>query len=235
MSRIYDSVLGNLESPWVSLDVKFWGDLIKDAPRRRIHADQDIFWPGKESTAVYIVAGGRFCVRMIHESGFQKHVYIACPGAMIGETDCILGCDHSMTATAIMESEVYCIPRMELMRQFQTNQTLASHLLRYGSRKNRMLIYQVSMLSFNKSSQRIASLLICLCENYGMETEEGIYLNLRFTCAEMASIANTSRVTANNTMLLLMEKGIVEKKHGKYLVKDLIRLHEIELGEMIEQ
>lgn len=94
-----------------------------------------------------------------------------------------------------------------------------------------MLIRQVAMLSFDKSSQRIASLLICLCENYGVETPEGIYLNLRFTCSEMASIAGTSRVTANNTMLSLIDEGTLEKRKGKYLVKNLTRLHEIERGE----
>lgn len=231
MSRTYDAILGNLDSPWVSMDLKVWGDLIKGVPRTCVHENQDIFWPEKEHTNVYIVVKGRFCVRMIHESGFQKHLYIACPGAMIGEIACILGCPHTMTATAIMESEVYCVSHKELLRQFQTNQALANHLLRYGARKNRMLIYQVAMLSFDKSSQRIASLLICLCENYGIETPEGIWLNLRFTCGEMASIANTSRVTANNIMLSLIEEGTLEKRQGKYLVKDLIRLHEIEKGE----
>lgn len=230
MLRMYDNVLGNLDSPWVSLDLKIWEDLIQGVPRMRIHENQDIFWPEKEHMNVYIVAKGRLCVRMIHESGFQKHLYIACPGAMIGEIACILGCQHIATATAIMESEVYCISHKELLRQFQTNQTLANHLLRYGARKNRMFIYQIAMLSFDKSSQRIASLLICLCENYGIEMPEGIYLNLRFTCSELAAIANTSRVTANNTLLSLMEEETIEKRQGKYLIRNLIRLHEIEKG-----
>lgn len=230
MYGTYDNVMGNLDSPWLSMDIKIWGDLIKDVPRTRIRKGADIIWSEKEHSNIYIVAWGRFCIRLLHESGLQKHLYIACPGAMIGEIDCILGYSHTLTATAIVESEVYCVSHKKLLTQFQTNQTLANHLLRYGARKNRMLINQIAMLSFENASQRIANLLIYLCDNNGVETPEGIWLNLPFTCAEMAAIANTSRVTANNTLLALIEEGILEKRNGRYLVKDIERLHQMIKG-----
>lgn len=218
---------GNLDSPWLSVNMDIWKTLIKDRPRIKYQAGQDIFWQDKQHANVYIVAKGRVCVSILHSSGQEKHLYIACTGAMIGEVACILSQAHVSTATAITDTELYSIPSREVQRLFHSEAYLADWLLQYEARKNRLLISQITMLAFEKAPQRIARILLCLNENYGQQTPDGIYLNIRFTCAELAAIANTSRVTSNNTMLDFIHEGILAKKKSHYVILDIEKLREI--------
>lgn len=218
---------GNLESPWISVDMDIWNILIQERPRVRYPANHDIFWQDKPHSNIYIVAKGRVCISILHSDGQQKHLYIACCGAMIGETACILSQPYETTATAITETELYCIPSREVQRLFHSEAYLADWLLQYEARKNRLLISQVAMLSFEKAPQRIAKILLCLCENYGKKTNSGIYISIRFTCTELAAIANTSRVTSNNTILSFIHDGILAKNKSHYVVKRIEQLREI--------
>lgn len=218
---------GNLDSPWISVSMDIWNTLIKDRPRIRCRANQEIYWQDKQHSSVYIVAKGRVCVSILHSSGQQKHLYIACAGAMIGEVACILSQAHVTTATAITDTELYSIPSREVQRLFHSEPYLADWLLQYEARKNRLLISQITMLAFEKAPQRIARLLLCLYENYGQKTQGGTLLNLRFTCSELAAIANTSRVTSNNTMLAFIHDGIMAKEKSRYIIRDVERLREI--------
>lgn len=218
---------GNLNSPWVSVSMDIWETLIKDRPRIKFRANQEIYWQDKQHSNVYIIAKGRVCVSILHSSGQQKHLYIACTGAMIGEVACILSQTHVTTATAITETEVYSIPSLEVQRLFHSEVCLADWLLQYEARKNRLLISQITMLAFEKAPQRIARLLLCLYENYGQKTQNGTLLNIRFTCTELAAIANTSRVTSNNTVLDFIRDGILAKEKSRYIIRDVERLREI--------
>ena len=218
---------GNLDSPWVSVEMDIWDALIKNRPRTRYRAYQEIFWQDKQHSSVYIVAKGRVCISILHSSGQQKHLYIACTGAMFGEIACILSQSHVTTATAITETELYCIPSLEVQRLFHNEACLADWMLQYEARKNRLLISQITMLAFEKAPQRISRLLLCLYENYGRETSDGTLLNIRFTCTELAAIANTSRVTANNTMLGFIHDGILAKEKSLYIIRDVEKLREI--------
>ena len=55
---------------------------------------------------MYIVESGRVRVSVCHADGQEKTLYVADTGAMIGESDCILGQPYSSTATVVLPSRV---------------------------------------------------------------------------------------------------------------------------------
>ena len=210
---------GNIDSPWVGADISIWSHVIKNLTPVKYPAKSSVFWQGLEYSMAYIVAKGRVCVSAFHEDGKQKQVYIAMPGAMIGEEACILSQPYMTTATAIVNSELYAIPSKELQLLFHSEQRTADLMLQYEARKIRMTISQTAMLSFDSAEQRIAKTLLCLCDAYGEQVPEGILVDLRFTCTDLAGIASTSRVTANNVLLDLARAGVLSKDSGHYIIR----------------
>lgn len=227
MLDISEQAWGNVDSPWISANMEVWGDLVRDQPIYKYPAGHDIFWQEKDYSSVYIVTKGRVCISIQNPDGMQKHLYIACPGAMFGEIACILGTAHVTTATAIVHTECYSLPSKELQGRIRSDSRFAELLLQYEARKNRLLISQNAMLTFDKANQRIAKILLCLADTYGEDVPGGRRLNIRFTHTDVAAITNTSRVTVNNTIRSYITAGILEKQGSAYVIRDREQLQNI--------
>lgn len=217
---------GNLDSPWLAADLDIWKVLTAGRTPVKYPARCSVFWQGKSFSHIYIVAKGRVRVGVFNEDGQEKQLYTACPGALIGEVACILSQPHVTTAKTITATELYVIPSKEAQRLFHSDACLADMLLQYVARKNRQLIAQTAMLSFDSARQRIAKILLCLCETYGREGSDGVRIDLRFTCTDIAGVVNTSRVTANNELLKFIADGVLEKSGSYYIVRDMERLRQ---------
>lgn len=211
---------GDVDSPWIGADLSIWQVLLEGRRTVKYPAGGIIFSQEDPFSHIYIVAQGRVCIGVFHSDGQQKHLYIACPGAMFGENACILSHSHATTATAIVPTELYAIPSKECQRLFHSQQQIADSMLQYVARKNQMLTAQAVMLSFDRAEQRIAKTLLQLSDTYGVAEKDGIRINVRFTCTDISSIVNTSRVTANNVLMTFTRMGIIFRKGGYYWVRD---------------
>ncbi len=209
---------GNMNSPWIKTDLNAWGPLIRGRVPVKFEAGQDIFWEGKEFRYIYIVASGRIVVSLANENGDEKQLYIACPGAMFGEVSCILSSPHIAVARTIVKSELYCIPSKITQEIMHEDSAINERMIQYEALKCRILMNHISMLSFDEASVRIAKILLCLADTYGVRTSDGIRIDMRFTCTDLAGIVGSSRVTVNNTLLRFARDGVLEKRAGHYMI-----------------
>lgn len=129
---------------------------------------------------MYIVESGRVRVSVCHADGQEKTLYVADTGAMIGESDCILGQPYSSTATVVLPSRVRAVPSALVQELFHADPVFADWLLQYQARKVRLLLGQNMTLSFDRARQRVAKTLLYLCGQYGRQKEDGIWLTNRF-------------------------------------------------------
>ena len=215
---------GNINSPWIGAEPHIWDSLTQGRPILQYPAKSVIFSQGDAYRDAFIIMSGRVRHSVFSKVGLEKQVYIACPGAMIGEISCILSKPHSMTATAIVPTGLVKIPSKELQRLFHSSPMLADLMLQYEARKAQMMAVQQASLSFDTAETRIAKHLLCLCDTYGVVRPDGIRIGIRFTCSDIAGIVGTSRVTANNTLLDFQKLGILKKEGGSYCVTDIQRL-----------
>lgn len=227
MEELLSHDWGNVDSPWIGAELSIWAVLLEGRKPVRQPAGVVIFRQEDPFANIYIVARGRVRISVLHSDGTEKHLYIACPGAMFGENACILSHPHGTTATTIVETDLYVIPSRECQRLFHSQQQIADSMLQYIARKNQMLTAQAAMLSFDRAEQRIAKTLLQLCDAYGRERPDGVLIGIRFTCTEISAIVNTSRVTANNTLMSFDRMGILTRQGGCYLIKSIDRLQEL--------
>lgn len=227
MEELLSHDWGNVTSPWIGAELSIWEVLLRGRKAVRYPSGAIIFSQEDPFSQVYIVAQGRVRISIYHSDGEEKHLYIACPGAMFGENACILSHPHGTTATTIVETDLYAIPSKECQRLFHSQQQLADSMLQYIARKNQMLTAQAAMLSFDRAEQRIAKTLLQLCEAYGEQRPEGVLIHIRFTCTDISAIVNTSRVTANNTLTSFDRMGILTKQNGYYLIRSMDGLQQL--------
>jgi len=208
----------NVDSPWIGTHLSTWSHItanripVKYPPKSMIYSQGDAF------SKIYIVASGRVRISIFNRDGQEKQLYIAGPGAMFGESSCILEKPHASTATTITKCELYVIPSKEMQRLFHSEARTADLMLQYEARKNRLLTAQVAMLSFDRAEQRVAKILLYLCEMYGKQEPIGTRINLRFTCNDIAALVNTSRVTVNNVVQDFIRTGILTRDNSNYVV-----------------
>lgn len=227
MGAILSHDWGDVNSPWIGADLEIWSILLEGRKPVRYPAGSTIFSQEDPFSLIYIVARGRVCISVFHSDGEQKHLYIACPGAMFGENACILSHPHGTTATAIVTTDLYAVPSKECQRLFHSQQQIADSMLQYVARKNQMLTAQAAMLSFDRAEQRVAKTLLQLCDTYGVPASGGKRIDIRFTCTDISSIINTSRVTANNVMMSFTRMGILSRDNGFYTIHDQQALQEL--------
>ena len=211
---------GDLESPWISTDLSTWETPLRHGRLREYQPREQVFRQGEDFSSVYIVESGRVRVSVCHADGQEKTLYVADTGAMIGESDCILGQPDSSTATVVLPSRVRAVPSALVQELFHADPVFADWLLQYQARKYRLLLGQNMTLSFDRARQRVAKTLLYLCGQYGRQKEDGIWLTNRFTCSDVAGITNVSRVSVNLIFREWEEAGILTRAHGRCCIRD---------------
>ena len=218
-------------SPWINMDLSCWEALIRDRKTVFFRKKAFLFHQDDPAAAVYIVRSGRIRITSYQVDGEEKQFYIAEKGCLIGEASCILKHPHSTSALAIVDTEVYCIPQAELEESMKADWELTRTVMRTMCRKNSISFNQVLELSFTQSVQRVAQLLIHLCNQYGIKEDNGsVRINIRFTHQDVSSMINTSRVTVSNVFSLFAEEKIMEKINGSFVVADIKVLEDLASG-----
>lgn len=212
---------GDLQSSWLQDDLACWDSLIAGAEKKAFKKNTYVFHSQESATAMYVVAKGRFRITSYQEDGSEKQLYIAETGALCGEGECIFGIPYSVTALAIVDSEVYRISSAELFRRMNVDPELTRRLLEYEVRKTHLLQHQVISLSLEQASCRIARILLDVYQLYGKKTEHGHCLSIKFTKNDIAGMVGTSRVTASSEISKMEQSGLLTKHNGYYCITDL--------------
>ena len=76
---------GNVNSPWIGAEPHIWNLLTQGRPVLQYPAKSVVFSQGDPYRDAFIIMSGRVRHSIFSEVGQEKQLYIACPGAMIGE------------------------------------------------------------------------------------------------------------------------------------------------------
>ncbi len=106
-------------SPWIQADLSRWDALSAGRQPEKIRKDTSLYYQRQEPQYLYIVRSGRFRVTCYLASGKERQLYIAEVGCLIGEQEAVSGMPYQTFPQAIINSEVYRIPRLEFLPQWR--------------------------------------------------------------------------------------------------------------------
>lgn len=214
-------------SPWLHLNSDLLDGLIVGQPVVRLRRKQPIFHQGDMPAAVYVVRSGRICITTYSQTGMEQQLYIAEQGSLFGEHSCLLGAPHRTSSVSIVESELYTVPTQVFLTRIQENSSLNQVVMQIMCRKNSILIGRLLSQSSSDSLQRIAQTLVNMATEYGLPTESGLEISIRFSHQDVANLLHTSRVTVTKAFQHLARLNIISRQKNRIVVSDLDRLQQI--------
>lgn len=195
--------------------------VLRAATRRRYRRGETLFHEGDRGDTLHLLASGYVAIRVSNPDGDVATLNVLSPGSCIGELALVTALDRrSATAVALVDVETLALHRRDfddLCRREPRVERFIVNLLAARVRELSARLLDVSHLSAEK---RVCRRLHELLPVFGVD---GV-VTVPMTQEELATIAGTTRPTANRVLRDLVEQGVLRLGRGRIEVLDRDRL-----------
>ncbi len=184
----------------------------------------DIFTEGDAPEWFYIVSTGKVKVTKISHDGKEIILEIISPYDIFGGVAVLRNFPYPANAVAMEDSEILKISRKNLMRLVDRFPNLMYCIaLQLGDRM-KSSFDSLKNIALERVEARIAALLLKLGNKVGVETKEGLVIDMRLTKQDVADMVGTTVETSIRTFSRFKKEGLVTDSDGKVIIKDRERL-----------
>ena len=197
--------------------------LVATLRRRAYRRDEVIFHQGDPADTLHLVSAGHVSVRVTLPGGEFVIVALFGPGDAFGETALVGGPrPRGGTVIALDPCETLSLSRDQFERLRASypgvNRFLVELLSARVDRLNRQLLEAL----YVPAERRVLRRLLDLCQMYG---GDGQHVVIPVTQETLASLAGTTRPTANQVLGRLAARQLVEVSRGQIAVLNRGELH----------
>ncbi len=203
------------------LEPEIYAALARTAARRRLDADQVIFWEGDPCAGLHVVEAGMIKILRMSKEGREQIVHTVQAGEIFNEVGALDGGPNPATTIALTEAVVWCIPRSGLAEIARRYPALAWALIGSMARRTRQLLGLVEDLSLRSVRSRLARLLL----RQALANDSGDVPRL-LTQEEMAAQLGTVREMVGRSLRGLAADGVIEFDRHRIVILDADRLSE---------
>ncbi len=188
---------------------------------------EDIFSEGDQAEWFYIVSKGKVKITKISHDGKEIILEIISPTEIFGGVAVIRGFPYPANAVAMEDTEVLKISRRNLMRLVDRFPNLMYCIaLQLGDRM-KSSYDSLKNIALERVEARIAALLLKLANKVGVETKEGLMIDMRLTKQDVADMVGTTVETSIRTFSKFKKEGLVTDSEGRIVIKDRKELAEL--------
>ncbi len=188
---------------------------------------ETIFSEGEPPEWFYIVSSGKVKITKISHDGKEIILEVISPTDIFGGVAVIRGFPYPANAVAMEDSEVLKISRKNLMRLVDRFPNLMYCMaLQLGDRM-KSSYDSLKNIALERVEARIAALLLKLAGKVGVETKEGLLIDMRLTKQDVADMVGTTVETSIRTFSKFKKQGLVADTDGKIVIKDKEGLAEL--------
>jgi CRP/FNR family transcriptional regulator len=188
---------------------------------------EDIFSEGDQPEWFYIVAKGKVKITKLSHEGKEIILEVISPTDIFGGVAVLRNFPYPANAVAMEDSEVVKITRKNLMRLVDRFPNLMYCIaLQLGDRM-KSSYDSLKNIALERVEARIAALLLKLANKVGIETKEGLQIDMRLTKQDVADMVGTTVETSIRTFSKFKKQGLVADKAGKIVIRDREGLAEL--------
>lgn len=185
---------------------------------------ESIFSEGDQPEWFYIMAKGKVKITRLSHDGKELILEIISPYDIFGGVAVLRSFPYPANAVAMEDSEVVKISRKNLMRLVDRFPNLMYCIaLQLGDRMKNSYD-SLKNIALDRVEARIAALLLKLSNKVGVETGEGVLIDMRLTKQDVADMVGTTVETSIRTFSKFKKEGLVTDADGKFVIKDRERL-----------
>lgn len=184
--------------------------LLSIGTKKKIYKGDFLFREGEEAHEIYLLQSGIVQISKL-TSGGKQLLFRVCKqhdivGALTSFTDdprFLLSCN------VFTDGEVIGIKKNLLEKELLSNSTLILEFMRWESAHMRKFQFKFRDLLLNGKKGALYSTLIRFSNSYGIETNNGILINIVLTNLELGDFCATTKESVNRMLRELRQKNVI--------------------------
>ncbi|MGI8553448.1 MAG: Crp/Fnr family transcriptional regulator [Dehalococcoidia bacterium] len=193
---------------------------------RRYDRGTVIFHKDDPGSLLYIILTGAVTISVPTNEGKDLVLNILAAGDFFGELSLFDEEPRSATAEALEDNtQTLILPRQSFLELVADYPQMATHIITLLSRRLRETNALAQDACLLDLPGRLSHRLIDLAAKYGRKDGETVFINLRLTQAELASLVGATRVATNRQIQKMQQRGLLhwENQHITLLKPDALR------------
>jgi CRP-like cAMP-binding protein len=183
-----------------------------------------IFREGAYPTGIFFIREGKIKKYKGDKSGKEQIFYIANSGELIGYHALLAEERYSDAAATLEQSTISFIPREDFLNVLNNSKILPQRLLKTLSHEFSVFVNNVSSFAQRTVRERFAMQLILLREKYKENFTPGMEVAINMSREDLASLVGTARENIVRILKDFKQKGILETRGRKIVIKDVSQL-----------
>lgn len=182
---------------------------------------QVIFEEGGTPSGLFCIHQGKVKVYKTGDEGRDHIVRFAKAGDLIGYRSLVSGEKYNLSAAALEDSVVCCIPQQVFLERLREGGHFAMDMIQLLSGQLRRAEDQVVHLAQKPVRERLAETLLILKEVYGTENGDDGPLNVKLSRDELAAVVGTATETLVRTIADLKSEKLIATDKKKIRILDV--------------
>lgn len=197
---------------------------------KQLAANEELFHKGDRGAQLYVIMKGRLKVGTTSSDGARVVFDIMDEGEVFGELALLSGGVRTGTVTAVDASELLGIDRRNLLDFLRAQPNVAIELLAVLAERVVRVSEQIEDAVFLNLPSRLAKKLLELADDYGVEVEGGLRIDLALSQGALGEMVGTSRESINKQMKAWGREGVVEMSRGRITLLGTDELERLSQG-----
>jgi CRP/FNR family cyclic AMP-dependent transcriptional regulator len=199
-------------------------DLFRRGTKQVYEKGEFIIRPGGQPQGVFYIVDGLVKAYDITKYGEENLLIIRKSGEVIGLTWAITGEDRSVIYAALAHTELLMVSREEFLHFVRTNPKAALPLADMLVDMYRLHGERIMNLEYRTVRERLVSFLLSNAKRFGVETPDGVVLNVPLRHQDIASSISATRETTGRELSVLERQGLLKSAQSIITLKDIPKL-----------
>lgn len=188
----------------------------------KIKSGDHIFKTGDPAEFMYLIYKGQMKIYFNTIDGEEQIFYIYHDGDFVGGLNLLAESSYLYMGQALTDCKIVAIPKKTFRKYFYDSPVVLRSVLSKSFERIRWAEDLIQRLSTSNASMKTAGLLLKLKNRIGVETKEGIRLELSLNREELGSYSGLRRETITRKLGEFKELGYIDLVGNKVIIiKDL--------------
>jgi CRP/FNR family transcriptional regulator, cyclic AMP receptor protein len=195
--------------------------------RKVFKKDSVILFEHETGSALFVIIEGKVKVSRVSDDGKEVILTILSESDFFGEMAILDGLARSANVTAMEDSELFIIQRMEFLGLLHEHPEVSVALLQELTQRLRSADMKIKSLSLKDAEGKVATVILQLADDLGKIRQGTVEIEKLPFQHDLANMAGTSRETISRTLHSFAKKGLVELDGSKLRIINYEKFKEL--------
>jgi CRP/FNR family transcriptional regulator, cyclic AMP receptor protein len=220
MSSLDDSLKWELKNNplFRELDEATFDNLLRAAKPKIYKSRASIFHEGDPGGSMLMVLSGQIKITSLAANGKECVLAFMGPGDVIGELTVLDGGARTASAQAIEASRVLELTRSAFMTVLENNPSTALKIIEILCKRLRATSEMVEDAALLAAAPRLARTLLRLARSNGVQTDDGVIIDLPLSQSTLGAHAGLLRESVNRQLRAWEAEKTVDRRDDRIII-----------------